>query len=166
MYGVFTIPGLPCFSQRISTFKSQMPPRSQGRMNSIKCRNPLKIVTLTLLALISAISIIISSSSLCRSTSRERCRHLQILQCKCRVWPPLIQGRTSHNKTDHLLSCHNNLPWGNLLWLLFGGVIDCSINRFLFLLTFIAIFTDSVNTNFHFIDSAGVSLPQRFGVNN
>ena len=105
------------------------------------------------------------SSSPCRSTSGERCRHLQILLCKCRVWLPSIQGRKPHKKTDRLLSCHNNLPWGNLLWLLFGA-IDCPIKRFLFRLTFFAIFADSVKTNFHFINSAGESLPQRFGVNH
>jgi hypothetical protein len=57
------------------------------------------------------------------------------------------------------------LPWGNLLWLLFGA-IDCPIERFLFRLTFFANFAISVNTEFQFVNSAGVNLPQRFGLSS
>jgi hypothetical protein len=57
--------------------------------------------------------------------------------------------------------CHGETSFG-----CYSGAIDSPLRRFLFRLTFFAIFADSVNTNFHFVNSAGVSLPQRFGVNN
>ena len=57
--------------------------------------------------------------------------------------------------------CHEETSFG-----CYSGAIDCPLKRFSFRLTFIAIFTDSVNTDFHFVNSARVSLPQRFGVNN
>ena len=44
--------------------------------------------------------------------------------------------------------------------------IDYPLQRFSFRFTFFAIFTDSVDADFHFVNSAGVSLPQRFGVNH
>jgi chromate transporter len=124
-----------------------------------------KIVTLTLLALISAISIIISSSSLFRSTSGEHYRRPMIQTCRRRLFSPPIQVRKHRNETDLLLSCHNNLPWQNLRWLLFG-TIDCPIQRFSFRLTSFTIFTYSVNTHFHFVNSAGKCFPQRFCVDN
>ena len=57
--------------------------------------------------------------------------------------------------------CHGETSFG-----CYPGAIDCPLQRFLFRLTFFAIFTDSVDADFHFIYSAGEGLPQRFGVNN
>jgi hypothetical protein len=54
----------------------------------------------------------------------------------------------------------------NLLWLLFGAIDCLTLRRFSFRLTFFAIFTDSVNTDFHFVNSAGIGFPQRVGVNH
>jgi hypothetical protein len=49
--------------------------------------------------------------------------------------------------------CHGETSFG-----CYSGAIDCPMKRFLIRLTFFAIFADFVNTNFHFADSARVSL--------
>ncbi len=57
--------------------------------------------------------------------------------------------------------CHGETSFG-----CYSGAIDCPLQRFLFRSMFFAIFANSVNTDFHFVNSTGESLPQRFGVNN
>ena len=57
--------------------------------------------------------------------------------------------------------CHGETSFG-----CYSGAIDCPIKRFLFRLTFFAIFADSVNTHFHFINSAGVSFQQSLCIDN
>ncbi len=61
------------------------------------------------------------SSSPCRSTSGECYRRPPIRYCRSRRFLPAIQVRRYCIDTSHLLSCHSNLPWCNLLRLLFGG---------------------------------------------
>ena len=58
--------------------------------------------------------------SLCRSTSGEHYRNPPIQNYNCKLFLPPTPDRRYCNDTDHLLSSHNNLPWGHLLyWSLF-----------------------------------------------
>ncbi len=75
-----------------------------------------------------------------------------------------INNIYGHSKVHVSARCNDT---GHYLWsFVRGGINFCPLQRVSFCLTFFTIFADSVNTDFHFVNSAGVSLPQRFGVNN